>query len=214
MTKELPHITLDPELVNEIKTIIRQGRQQVAHAINAGHTATYWQIGKRINKDILQNKRVGYGEQIVKNLSVRLVAYFGNGFSIKNLRRMMQFYEVFSDFQIVATLWRQLSWSHFKILIPLKSELERDFYAQICRLEKWSVQTLQAKVDSMLFERTAISRKPEKLAQQEMKQLKVVEYITTYLPKKLLEEKSNDFTLTAKRQLENRERNHKTNFRK
>ncbi|HET8837606.1 MAG TPA: DUF1016 N-terminal domain-containing protein [Flavobacteriaceae bacterium] len=137
MTKELPHIPLDPELVNEIKTIVHQGRQQVAQAINAGLTATYWQIG-RINEDILQNKRAGYGEQVVKNLSVQLVEDFGNGFSNKNLRRMMQFYEVFSDFQIVATLWRQLSWSHFKILIPLKSELERDFYAQMCRLEKWS----------------------------------------------------------------------------
>lgn len=172
MTKESSPIPLDPALIAELKTIVHQGRQQVAQAINAGLTATYWQIGKRINEDILKNKRAGYGEQIVTNISSQLVEDFGNSFSVKNLRRMMQFYETFSDLQIVATLWRQLSWSHFKILIPLKSELERDFYAQMCRMERWSVRTLQAKVDSMLFERTTISKKPEKLAQQELNQLR------------------------------------------
>ena len=85
---------------------------------------------------------------------------------------MMQFYEFFPDFEIVAALWRQLSWSHFKLLIPLKTDLEKEFYAQMCRLENWSVRTLRKKIDSMLFERTAISKKPEELAKLELQQLK------------------------------------------
>ena len=85
---------------------------------------------------------------------------------------MIQFAIQFSDVEIVATLWRQLSWSHFKILIPIKSELERDFYTQMCRIENWSVETLRKKINSLLFQRTAISKKPEELAKLEIQQLK------------------------------------------
>ncbi len=85
---------------------------------------------------------------------------------------MMQFALVFDDEQIVATLWRQLSWSHFKVLIPIKDELKLNFYTQMCRMEGWSVKTLQKKIDSMLFERTAISKKPDELIKQELKELK------------------------------------------
>jgi predicted nuclease of restriction endonuclease-like (RecB) superfamily len=159
-------------LIDEIKSIIQEGRQQVAQAINAGLTATYWQVGKRIQEDILQNTRAGYGEQVIKVLSAQLTGEFGNGWSAQQLRHFLRFAETFPDFQIVSTLWRQLSWSHFKIIIYRNSDLERDFYAQMCRLERWSVRTLQTKVDSMLFERTSISKKPEELAKQELALLK------------------------------------------
>ncbi len=150
----------------------------MAQAVNAGLTATYWHIGKRISEDILQNNRAGYGEQIVATLSRQLTEAFGQGWSVKHLRHCLRFTEVFSDFQIVSTLWRQLSWSHFKIIMYRDSDLERNFYAQMCRLENWSVRTLQAKIDSMLFERTAISKKPEKLAKQELAQLKEEDKLT------------------------------------
>ncbi len=160
-----------PDLIDEIKTIIQEGRQQVAQAINAGLTATYWHIGERIQKDILQHNRAEYGEQVVATLARHLTEEFGKGWSAKQLRHCLHFVETFPDFQIVSTLWRQLSWSHFKIIMYRDSELERDFYAQMCRLERWSVRTLQRKIDSMLFERTAISKKPEELAKQELAQL-------------------------------------------
>ena len=91
---------------------------------------------------------------------------------------MIQFAIQFSDVEIVATLWRQLSWSHFKILIPIKSELERDFYTQMCRIENWSVETLRKKINSLLFQRTAISKKPEELAKLEIQQLKNEDILT------------------------------------
>ena len=91
---------------------------------------------------------------------------------------MIQFYEIYPDFEIVVSLIRQLSWTHFIALIPLKSDIEREFYAEMCRIERWSVRTLRNKIDSMLFERTAISKKPEELAKQELAQLKEEDKLT------------------------------------
>ncbi len=159
-------------LFSEIKKIVENGKQQVAQAVNVGITVTYWNIGERINKEVLNNKRADYGKQIINSLNIQLVEEYGKGFSTKYLRKMMRFAEIFPDFQIVASLMRQLSWTHFTIIIYLKTNLEREFYAQMCRVENWSVRTLRKKIDSMLFERTSISKKPEKLAELELKQLK------------------------------------------
>jgi predicted nuclease of restriction endonuclease-like (RecB) superfamily len=105
-------------------------------------------------------------------VSRQLAIEFGQGFAEKSLRRMLQFVEVFPDEQIVTTLMRQLSWSHFIELIPIKDALKRDFYAEMCRIEKWNVRNLRKKISSMLYERTALSKKPEQLAQAELKLLK------------------------------------------
>lgn len=164
--------SLNKSLFPEIRKIIEEGKQQVAQAINVGLTATYWHIGKRINDEVLNNKRADYGKQIVSTLGRQLTDEYGNGFSAKNLRHMMKFAEVFLDFQIVSSLIRQLSWTHFTIIIYQKTYLEREFYAQMCRVENWSVRTLRKKIDSMLFERTAISKKPEDLAKLELNALK------------------------------------------
>jgi predicted nuclease of restriction endonuclease-like (RecB) superfamily len=164
-------ITNNGNLFSEIKQLINESRQAVAQTVNSALTATYWHIGKKINEDILNNERAEYGKQILAILSRQLTEEFGSSFSAKYLRKMMQFNQVFPDFQIVASLMRQLSWTHFVLLIYLKNDLERDFYTQICRIEKWSVRTLQKKIDSMLFERTAISKKPEELATLELQNL-------------------------------------------
>jgi len=85
---------------------------------------------------------------------------------------MVRFAEIFSDLKIVSTLSTQLSWSHLVEIIPLKDGLQRDFYAEMCRIERWSVRTLRSKIGSMLFERTALSRKPAKLIKQELEVLR------------------------------------------
>ncbi|NOX46301.1 MAG: DUF1016 domain-containing protein [Chlorobi bacterium] len=160
------------QLFSEIKKLIEESRSVVAQTINSTLTATYWNIGKKINDEILQNERAEYGKQIVASLSRQLSMEFGKGWSEKQLRHCLYFVETFPEFEIVSTLWRQLSWSHFKEIIYLKTELEREFYSQMCRIENWSVRTLRKKIDSMLFERTAISKKPEELIKLELKQLK------------------------------------------
>lgn len=103
---------------------------------------------------------------------------YGRGFSRRNLFNMIRFAETFPDEQIVQTVSAQLSWSHFLEIIYLKEALQRDFYAEICRVERWSVRTLRAKVRSMLYERTAISRKSEELARQELEALRTEDRIT------------------------------------
>ncbi len=115
---------------------------------------------------------------IVGSVAQGLTLEFGKGFGEKNLRRMIQFAETFPDEDIVVSLIRQLSWTHFIALIPVKDALKRDFYAELCRIERWSVKTLRSKMDSMLYERTALSRKPESLIEHELDQLKASDTLT------------------------------------
>jgi predicted nuclease of restriction endonuclease-like (RecB) superfamily len=159
-------------LLQDVREIILAAREQVARAINAGLVLLYWQVGQRIRKDILLEKRAAYGEEILPTLSAKLVPEFGQGFSPRNIARMISLAEAFPEEQIVAALSQQLGWSHFVELLPLKKHLQRDFYAEMCRVERWSVRTLRQKIQGMLYERTALSRKPEKLAEVELKKLR------------------------------------------
>lgn len=161
-----------PALVADLRQLIADARRTVATTVNAGLTLLYWRIGKRIAEEVLGKERAAYGRRIVVSLSRQLVEEHGASFGEKNLRRMIQFAEVFPHEEFVVSLIRQLSWTHFIALLPLKNQLQRDFYAQLCRVEVWSVSTLRQKIDSMLFERTAVSRKPEKLARKELDALR------------------------------------------
>jgi hypothetical protein len=113
----------------EVRELILTARQTVARGVNAALTMLYWQIGTCVRRDILQENRAEYGEEVVPTLSAQLVAEFGASFNEKNLRRMVQFAEVFPDEQIVVSLIRELSWAHFIALIPLKDALKRDLYS-------------------------------------------------------------------------------------
>jgi predicted nuclease of restriction endonuclease-like (RecB) superfamily len=165
-------------LIADLVALIENGKNQLAFAANATMTMTYWNVGKRINNEILDNQRAEYGKQIVVSVARQLTMEYGRSFEEKSLRRMMQFAQIFNNEQIVATLWRQLNWSHFKLLIPIKDEMQRDFYTQMCRIEGWSVQTLRKKIDSMLFERTALSKKPDDLIREELIALKETDKLT------------------------------------
>lgn len=166
------------DLINDLVTLIERGKNQLAYAANATMTLTYWNVGKRINNDVLDNQRAEYGKQIVVSVARQLTAHYGRSFEEKSLRRMMQFAQIFEDEQIVVSLIRQLSWTHFIALIPIKDELQREFYTQMCRIEGWNVKTLRKKIDSMLFERTALSKKPDDLIKEELKALKETDKLT------------------------------------
>lgn len=160
------------QLFLEVKKIVDENRQQLANVINSVLTNTYWHIGKTIASDVLNNQRAEYGKQVLYKLSEKLTAEYGKGWSVKQLQHCLRFAETFPDLEIVSTLWRQLSWSHFKILMYQETDLKMEFYTQMCRIERWSTRQLQEKIDSMLYERTAISKKPELLAKQEIQKLK------------------------------------------
>lgn len=171
-------LTLSETLINDLRQMIEQTRTSMASTINAGLTMLYWRVGNRVLKEILQDERAEYGKGIVVTLSRQLAQEYGNGFTEKNLRRMIQFAEVFSDEQLIDSLMRQLSWSHFTTLLTVKDSLKRDFYAEMCRIEKWNVRTLRQKIRSLLFERTAISKKPELVAQAELDALRKEDQLT------------------------------------
>lgn len=166
-------------LVIEIKSLIEQSKQQLSVTVNATMSILYWQIGKRINEEInLQSRTESYGKQIVATLWRQLETEYGTSFSEKNLRRMMQFANVFPDEKIVVSLIRQFSWTHFLAVIPIEDPLKRMFYIEMCKIEKWSVRTFRERIQSMLYERTAISKKPEEAIKNELQQLKVTNQIS------------------------------------
>ena len=159
-------------LLGDVRALIEAAREQTARAVNSALVGLYWHIGTRIRQDILREKRAGYGEEIVATLSRQLTAEFGRGYTEKGLRRMIQFAESFPDGEIVAALSRELSWSHFVELIPLEDRLKRDFYAEMCRVERWSVRTLRHKVAHLLYERTALSKKPDEVIARDIAALR------------------------------------------
>ena len=138
----------------------------------------YWHIGKRIREDVLNEQRAEYGQQIVSALSAQLTTEFGRGFDRFNLSRMVKLVALFPDQPIVATLSQQLSWSHFRELLPIDDPLKRDFYAEMCRMERWSVRTLRDQINRLLYERTAISKKPEDVIAKELAALRVTDQLT------------------------------------
>lgn len=159
-------------LLDDITGLIDSARGAVARTVNSALTLLYWEVGLLIRKDVLQNTRAEYGKEVLPALSAELVPRYGKGFSYTALTRMVKFAEVFPDRAIVATLSQQLSWSHFIELLPLEKPLQRDYYAEMCRIERWSVRTLRSRIDSMLYERTALSRKPEELVSLELSRLR------------------------------------------
>lgn len=165
-------------LLADLREMISAARQTVAQGVNSALVLLYWKIGQRIRTDILKEKRAGYGEKILHTLSAKLATEFGQGFSERNLANMVRCAEAFSDAKILHTLCAKLSWSHFRRIIYLEDPLKRDFYAEMCRIERWSVRTLHEKIQSMLFERTALSKKPAKLIAMELKKLREEDRLT------------------------------------
>ena len=164
----IPSATLHEEL----RSIISNARKRTAVTINTEITLMYWHIGKRINREILGNKRAGYGKQIVSLLATQLTEEFGKGFEPRSLRRMMQFAQEFPDLRIVSPLVTKLTWTHFIAVLPIKDPLAREFYLSMAASERWSKRELISKVDSMLYERTAISSKPETVIKEELTELR------------------------------------------
>ena len=165
-------------MLKELRGLIEEAQTVVALTVNAGLTMLYWQIGDRIRREVLSGKRGDYGKEIIATLSQQLSHDYGNGYSYSALTRMIKFVEVFPDQAIIATLSQTLSWSHFREILPLDKPLQRDFYAEMCRVERWSVRTLRKRIGSMLYERTALSKKPEELIKLEIEELREKDRLT------------------------------------
>lgn len=168
----VPALVNEAALLGDLRDLIRTARQRVATVANSTHTMLCWHVGRRLLKENLQDGRGAYGKQILATVSQELVADFGEGFSYSSLTRMVRFAEVMADQAIVATLSQELSWSHFQALLPIKDPLARDFYAEMCRIERWSIRTLRQKIGGMLFQRTALSKNTQEVISAEIASLR------------------------------------------
>lgn len=169
------------DLLSELRSLIEQSRSRAARAVNSELVALYWHIGRRLRDEIVGNERAAYGKQVVATVSARLTAEYGRGFERSSLYRMMRFAEVFANEEIVAALRQQLSWTHLRELIAIDDPLKRRFYTEICRTERWSTRMLKAKVQGMLYERTAIAKRPDAVIAGELDALSADERMSADL---------------------------------
>ena len=174
---QVPTATAD-HLLADIRALIEAARQYTARTVNAAMVVLYWSVGRRIREDILHQQRAEYGKQIISTLSKELTAEYGRGYSEPNLSRMMRLAEAFPDEKILSALSKELSWSHFVEIIALDDPLKREFYAEMCRSERWSTRTLQDQIKRMVYERTAVSKKPEEVIRVELAALRDEDRLT------------------------------------
>lgn len=162
----------DAALIADIRQLIDAARRRAVQTINAELSSLYWQVGRRIHAEVLGGKRAAYGHQILHKLAAELTAAYGRGWSEKQLRHCLRFAETMPDGDIVTALRRDLSWTHIKALIYIDDELKRSFYIELCRLEHWSSRQLQERMNAMLFERSTLSKQPDKIIAHEVAQLR------------------------------------------
>lgn len=180
MSEELTPLNSD-SLISELRDLVHQSRSRAARSVNSELVWLYWQVGYRLRTELLDDERAEYGKQVVQTVAASLSAEFGRGFSKSSLSRMMRFAEVFPDPEIVAALRQQLSWTHLRELITIEDPVKRQFYTEICRFENWSTRTLKAKMDGMLFERTAIAKRPTAVIEETLSRLESDGHISTDL---------------------------------
>jgi len=174
-------IVIKERLLEKIAVLIKQARGNVARAIDHEMALLYWSIGRILKEEIVKNKRAGYGEQVVQSISLQLTQDYGHGFSSQNLWHMVKFYEVYP---ILSALRRELgglSWTHIKTIIYLSDKLKRAFYAILCKKEQWNTRMLEERINSMLYERTSLSRFPQKTIAMHLKALNSKDKITPEL---------------------------------
>lgn len=147
-------------------------KSTVKKQVNDAMVSLYWGIGECLWTEILSSSKPEYGKRLIAEISDKLSSEYGKGFNRASVFRMVQFYQLFPEYEKVATLSQQLTWSHFVELLPIEDDLKRDFYATMCKNEKWSVRTLRERKKSMLFERTAISKKPDETIAAEIAELR------------------------------------------
>lgn len=153
-------------LFDDVCHIIDGARSRVAVYVNSEVCMTNWYVGKRIKEDVLYNRRAEYGKQILKNLSVSLTARYGKGWSYSTLQHCVRAAYTFTEEEIVYAVRTQFSWTHLRSLMAISDPLARKFYMQMCYYEHWDTRTLEEKIDGQLYERTAISRRPEEIIRQ------------------------------------------------
>jgi predicted nuclease of restriction endonuclease-like (RecB) superfamily len=167
------------QLFADVCGIIESKRYRLATTVNAEICLLNWNVGKRIKEDVLFNQRAEYGKEVVKNLAKKLIEKYGKGWSDRKLLHCIRAAYTFSEEEIIYAVRTQfITWTHLRSLMFIEDKLKRDFYIEMLRIEHWDTRTLDDKIDKMLYERTALSCKPEELIKQELMQIKETNTLT------------------------------------
>jgi len=181
MENKMDKVEIIVDIFNRIVELIEQARKGVATTINEEMVLLYWNIGKAIREEIIKSKRAKYGKQIVHALSGELTLKYGKGYSVQNLWYMLDLYDEYPTLHALRGEFRVLGWTHIRTLLPIKDSLKREFYATLCQKERWSTRILQDRLNSMLYERTALSKLPEETIKNQLKELKEKDKMTPEL---------------------------------
>lgn len=168
-------------LLSHLRALIDTCKNRLATTVNQEMVFLYWNIGKTIQTEILKFEKPEYGEQITQKVGHALQSEYGRGFGPRVLQRTVQFYKYFPDFEMTSTLSTRLTWSHFVELLPIQDKQKRGFYAEMCRIDSWSVRTLRDKIGKMLYERTAISQQPDNVIEDSLSLVKSEDKLTPQL---------------------------------
>ena len=160
MTSEIQNQTID-RIYNDIKTVLEKARANAYRAVNFAMVTAYWEIGRIIVEEEQKGKkRAEYGENLISGLSVQLTNEFGKGFNRTNLKYIRQFY---LKFQNGHALRDELTWTHYRLLLRIEKEESRQFYLQESINSNWSTRELERQINSLLYERIALSKDKEKV---------------------------------------------------
>lgn len=155
--------THDNKLLEELILLINENKNKLARQVNSTVVLTYWHVGHRINEHILNHKRAEYAKEIVATVATQLVERFGRSFAERNLRRMIQFSELFPELEIVSPLATQLSWSHFIEVLKIKKAEARRYYLEQAAEGLWSKRELRRQIERKAFERSEIAKQQNPL---------------------------------------------------
>lgn len=152
---------LNSTLIEEIKQLVLQSREQAIRAVDHTRVVMYWNIGRRIFEEEQAGKeRADYGSYLIKSLSEALQPEFGSGFSVRQLERYRQFYRMFPNTSALRT---QFSWTHYKLLLPIENESKREYYVLEASKNNWTARQLERQINSQLYERLLLSNDKERV---------------------------------------------------
>lgn len=172
MAQASPMPVKEDAMFERVSSLISASHMRASKAVNAEMTLLYWQIGKLLCEVVLGGSRQAYGSKALESLSRRLTSVYGRGWSAHHLRQCMHLATVFPDEDYLYAVRTKLSWTCIRAVMYIDDPCKREFYIEMCKLNGWSSRTLRERIKSMLYERTAIAKKPEKVIANDLAQLR------------------------------------------
>ena len=155
MNNPKEYMYLDDKFYKSIKEVLEESRKRIYRNIQSEMVQAYWQIGKMIVEKQCGKERAEYGDGLIKELSIQLCKDFGKGYTVSALWRMRQFYSLFPK---LAAVRRELSWTHYKLILSIADEDARNFYIKEAIEGNWSTRQLEREIHTFSYQRYLASK--------------------------------------------------------